>query len=52
MVMTRTTAKKPSTYEGRLSHVQTTRHLAVTQDGAIIGVSSVSNILRYYSGVV
>ena len=29
-----------------------TRHLAVTQDGAIIGVISVSNVLRYYSGVV
>ena len=27
-------------------------HLTVTQDGAIIGVISVSNILRYYSGVV
>ena len=31
---------------------QATRHLAVTQDGAIVGVISVSNILRYYSGVV
>ena len=31
---------------------QATRHLAVTQDGQIIGVISVSNILRYYSGVV
>ena len=31
---------------------QATRHLAVTQDGAIIGVISVSNILRYYSGVI
>ncbi|HEY6288500.1 MAG TPA: CBS domain-containing protein [Nitrospiraceae bacterium] len=30
---------------------QATRHLAVTQDGAIIGVISVSNVLRYYSGV-
>lgn len=29
-----------------------TRHLGVTQDGDIIGVISVSNILRYYSGVV
>ena len=27
-------------------------HLTVTQDGAFIGVISVSNILRYYSGVV
>ena len=27
------------------------RHLAVTQDGQIIGVISVSNILRYYSGI-
>ena len=29
-----------------------TRHLAVTENGAIIGVISVSDILRYYSGVV
>ena len=36
----------------RLMKDQATRHLAVTQDGAIIGVISVSNILRYYSGVV
>ena len=28
-----------------------TRHLGVMQDGEIIGVISVSNILRYYSGV-
>jgi signal-transduction protein with cAMP-binding, CBS, and nucleotidyltransferase domain len=31
---------------------QATRHLAVAQDDEIIGVISVSNILRYYSGVV
>ena len=36
----------------RLMKDQATRHLAVTQDGQIIGVISVSNILRYYSGVV
>ncbi len=36
----------------RLMKDQATRHLAVTQDGSIIGVISVSNILRYYSGVV
>jgi signal-transduction protein with cAMP-binding, CBS, and nucleotidyltransferase domain len=30
---------------------RSTRHLAVTQDGQIIGVISVSNILRYYSGI-
>jgi len=36
----------------RMMKAQATRHLAVTQDGAIIGVISVSNILRYYSGVV
>jgi CBS domain-containing protein len=36
----------------RLMKEQATRHLAVTQDGKIIGVISVSNILRYYSGVV
>ncbi|MFZ5875017.1 MAG: cyclic nucleotide-binding/CBS domain-containing protein [Nitrospirota bacterium] len=27
------------------------RHLAVTEDGAIVGVLSVSDLLRYYSGV-
>jgi CBS domain-containing protein len=36
----------------RIMKDQATRHLAVTQDGQIIGVISVSNILRYYSGVV
>jgi CBS domain-containing protein len=36
----------------RLMKEQATRHLAVTQDGQIIGMISVSNILRYYSGVV
>ncbi|MGQ0666589.1 MAG: CBS domain-containing protein [Nitrospiraceae bacterium] len=36
----------------RLMKEQATRHLAVTQDEQIIGVISVSNILRYYSGVV
>jgi CBS domain-containing protein len=36
----------------RMMKEQATRHVAVTQDGAIIGVISVSNILRYYSGVV
>ena len=36
----------------RMMKDQATRHLAVTQDGQIIGVISVSNILRYYSGVV
>ena len=36
----------------RMMKEQATRHLAVTQDGQIIGVISVSNILRYYSGVV
>ncbi|MEO6112578.1 MAG: CBS domain-containing protein, partial [Nitrospiraceae bacterium] len=35
----------------RMMKEQATRHLAVTQDGQIIGVISVSNILRYYSGV-
>ena len=29
-----------------------TRHLAVTENGVTIGVISVSDILRYYSGVV
>jgi signal-transduction protein with cAMP-binding, CBS, and nucleotidyltransferase domain len=36
----------------RLMKEQATRHLAVAQDGEIIGVISVSNILRYYSGVI
>ena len=36
----------------RMMKERATRHLAVTQDGQIIGVISVSNILRYYSGVV
>ena len=36
----------------RLMKEQATRHLAVTEHGQIIGVLSVSNILRYYSGVV
>jgi CBS domain-containing protein len=36
----------------RMMKEQATRHLAVTQDGQIIGMISVSNILRYYSGVV
>lgn len=35
----------------RLMKDRATRHVAVTQDGQIIGVMSVSNILRYYSGV-
>jgi signal-transduction protein with cAMP-binding, CBS, and nucleotidyltransferase domain len=35
----------------RMMKEQATRHLAVTQDGQIIGVISVSNILRYYSGI-
>ncbi len=51
--------KPPITIEGnqpiieavRLMKDKATRHLAVTQDGTIVGVLSVSNILRYYSGV-
>jgi signal-transduction protein with cAMP-binding, CBS, and nucleotidyltransferase domain len=35
----------------RMMKDQATRHLGVTQDGEVIGVISVSNILRYYSGV-
>jgi CBS domain-containing protein len=27
------------------------RHLAVTQDNTIIGILSVSDLLRYYSGI-
>lgn len=36
----------------RLMKDRATRHLAVTEHGAIIGILSVSNVLRYYSGVV
>jgi len=35
----------------RMMKERATQHLAVTQDGQIIGVISVSNILRYYSGI-
>lgn len=52
--------RPPITIEGsqpiieavRLMKDKATRHLAVTQDGTIVGLISVSNILRYYSGVV
>jgi CBS domain-containing protein len=36
----------------RLMKDKATRHLAVTENGVIVGVLSVSNVLRYYSGVV
>jgi signal-transduction protein with cAMP-binding, CBS, and nucleotidyltransferase domain len=36
----------------RMMKEQATRHLAVTQDGQIIEVVSLPDILRYYSGVV
>ena len=36
----------------RLMKEQGTRHLAVTENGRIVGVVSVSDVLRYYSGVV
>lgn len=56
----KTLMKKPVTIDGerpiidavRLMKEQGTRHLAVTDNGEIIGILSVSNILRYYSGVV
>ena len=35
----------------RLMKEKATRHLAVTENGTIIGVISVSDLLRYYSGV-
>lgn len=35
----------------RLMKDRGVRHLAVTEDGAIVGVLSVSDLLRYYSGV-
>jgi len=36
----------------RLMKEKGTRHLAVTESGRIVGVLSVSDVLRYYSGVV
>ena len=36
----------------RMMKEQATRHLAMKQDGQIIGVIFLSNILRYDSGVV
>ena len=36
----------------RMMKEQATRHLAMTQDGQIIGVIPLSDILRYDSGVV
>lgn len=36
----------------RLMKEKATRHLAVTESGAIVGVISVSDVIRYYSGVV
>ncbi len=36
----------------RLMKEKGTRHLAVTESGRIVGVVSVSDVLRYYSGVV
>lgn len=45
-------ADRPIIEAVRLMKEQATRHVAVTQDGQIVGVISVSNILRYYSGVV
>jgi len=29
-----------------------TRHLAVTESGRVVGVVSVSDVIRYYSGIV
>jgi len=46
------TGDRPIIEAVRMMKEQATRHLAVTQDGEIIGVISVSNVLRYYSGVV
>jgi CBS domain-containing protein len=36
----------------RLMKEKGTRHLAVTESERIVGIVSVSDILRYYSGVV
>jgi CBS domain-containing protein len=36
----------------RLMRAKGTRHLAVTESGRIVGVVSVSDVIRYYSGVV
>jgi CBS domain-containing protein len=35
----------------RLMKDRGVRHLAVTEDGTVVGVLSVSDLLRYYSGV-
>ena len=44
-------ADRPIIDAVRMMKERATRHLAVTQDGQIIGMISVSNILRYYSGI-
>jgi CBS domain-containing protein len=57
---TRVMRKPPVTIEGdqpiieavRVMKEKNTRHLAVTEQGSIVGLISVSNILRYYSGVI
>lgn len=45
-------ATQPIIEAVRMMKDRATRHLAVTDNGTIVGVVSVSNILRYYSGVV
>lgn len=45
-------ADEPIIEAVRLMKDNATRHLAVTEGGTVVGVISVSNILRYYSGVV
>jgi CBS domain-containing protein len=42
---------EPITEAVRLMKERGVRHLAVTEDGTIIGVLSVSDVLRYYSGI-
>ena len=45
-------ADRPMIDAVRMMKDEATRHLAVTERGEIVGILSVSNILRYYSGVV
>ncbi len=44
--------ERPMIEAVRLMKEQATRHVAVTEHGGVIGVLSVSNVLRYYSGIV
>jgi CBS domain-containing protein len=43
--------QEPMVEAVRLMKDRGVRHLAVTEEGTIVGVLSVSDLLRYYSGV-